>query len=380
MYATRCPTCGAPTPVSLAEPGRLRCRGCGYEGPPPPEVAGALSQAASLVQHRSARERQLSGMQRRLLRSGAGAAIAYLAIGLLGMMPCTCCLVVYIGPEQGDDVTNWLCGGAPVLLLGAAIVAGFVAMRSARRRLGQACSALPPAAPGEPAGCHVCGGPVSGLAGDPFARCTFCGADNLVDTALLSRWHVARAAVIENYGQAALGESRRAGSVTRRAFVTVITLTVLGPVLGICLGGSSAVILDMVEVEPNDGERYAVVETPMGRCIARSERHGALTYLRFDPKLEAAGTPGPRPHAAVTVFDWRALRGLRVHAPNHAYLGPDDAVWDVARVHGVPGRPENRVILLGTAKAGEQRVPPHALCLDASTAPPATPVPVAYQQ
>src|SRR5688572_941870 len=104
MYATRCPSCGAPTPVSLAEPGRLRCHSCGYDGAPPPQVAAALSQAAGLVQQRSARERQLSGMQRRLLRSGAGAALAYIAIGLLGMLPCTCCLVVYVGPEHGDDV------------------------------------------------------------------------------------------------------------------------------------------------------------------------------------------------------------------------------------------------------------------------------------
>ncbi len=90
MLTARCPGCGAPCPASLASPDELWCAACGRRGPPSPEAAAALREAAAIVASIGASERQLGAAQRaRLassLRSTLFRALA-LAFGVLVLCP-----------------------------------------------------------------------------------------------------------------------------------------------------------------------------------------------------------------------------------------------------------------------------------------------------
>ena len=75
MIAVRCPSCGRPSPVFLGRPDVLRCPGCGYLGPPPPDALQPLHHVARVLAGIDQRERQLTHAQCRTLllgRRGAG--------------------------------------------------------------------------------------------------------------------------------------------------------------------------------------------------------------------------------------------------------------------------------------------------------------------
>lgn len=380
MYAARCPGCGAPAPLTLAEPNRLRCPSCGYDGASPPGVAAHLGAAAEQLFRDRERARQLGNAQRRLIASGFWSSVVYVALGLAVLIPCPCCLWLAFRPDEAFDAADFSCIAVPVLVSLLGLAGGLVVIARARRRLAEACAAVPPAGPGEPAGCHVCGGPVAPDPGSPFARCPYCKADNLVDPSLLARWRVRRERAHDHYEEVARRESGGVGRAFTWSMVALVGLTGAGPVLGALIGIVIAVSVDYVEDEPVDAARYTVVDTPVGRCIASvTNDDGPLTYMAFAPTVtdDVGSYPDARPAAEIPTFGWRELEGLRVRLPNQSWLAAEDVDLTVARVHGVYLRPENRARLTGPGIEGEsETVSPEALCLAPGAASPVPPIPL----
>lgn len=184
MLTARCPGCGRPAPLSLARPGQLRCPACGYDGPPPPEVREQLAQAAALLSQVELGRRQLSRSQRRALTSAWAGTVGYLlSFGVL-LLPLAGCLACGVSAAREGEDTNWwmltVCS-APTILLSLTGILGLLFIVERRRRLEEACAAIPPLHPGQAARCHVCGGDLAQEHGtDAIVRCDYCAADNLV--------------------------------------------------------------------------------------------------------------------------------------------------------------------------------------------------------
>lgn len=67
MYAVRCPNCGKPGPVALAQPDHFACDTCEFAGPIDLELTETLCRVDSLVSTHDVRERQMSRFQQRLV-------------------------------------------------------------------------------------------------------------------------------------------------------------------------------------------------------------------------------------------------------------------------------------------------------------------------
>lgn len=158
MLAAYCPQCGAPNPVSLVAPRELTCSHCHYRGSPPPEVVAELPRAAQLVGQMDARRRQLSGLQKRALLSRSAGCLYLVLLGLFARgfagMGVSCAT-----GEQTPPTWMLVLGFLPVVVMLISGGLGGWWIRREQRRLEEACAAVPPDAPGEPARCHLCGAP-----------------------------------------------------------------------------------------------------------------------------------------------------------------------------------------------------------------------------
>ena len=87
MITTNCPSCGVPTPVSLAFPDMMSCPSCGFSGPVPTEAGERLKSAAELVQSQDARLRQLTKRERQTLESGWIFYLIYGGVSVVFLTP-----------------------------------------------------------------------------------------------------------------------------------------------------------------------------------------------------------------------------------------------------------------------------------------------------
>ncbi|MFO0551415.1 MAG: hypothetical protein U0271_23695 [Polyangiaceae bacterium] len=286
MLAAACPQCGANTRVTIAQPGELRCRTCGYVGAPTPDVERALRAAQAVLQSLDARYRQLSATQRLALRrstTGLGCAGGivvfvgggFISLALLGG------LALFLGLKL--DTILWLV--APAAFFFAGSLPALAGMFRARQRLNRTAVALPPLGAGEPACCRVCGAPLNipdrstGL-----ARCGFCRADNVVDRDAMARAQESKQGALVSFE----AQLRREASAIRRSTTWTLPLLLsLGPLSAI--GGCVSSQLWMkhkrsTEIAPPVGEVALVDVGAPGTCVGHYSRDSrGVTSIEFEP-------------------------------------------------------------------------------------------------
>ena len=163
MIAVECPQCGAPTPAFPLAPERIHCRGCRYQGPPRPEVVEQIRAAAQQLGAAQAQHaRHLSAAQARVLTSLLRNRKALHWVLILLLVPlgsCAGCSVLMVGVED-PELGLALIFGLPLVFFATAAFLASRKLSAQVRELSDACAAVPPAAPGAPAQCHLCGGPL----------------------------------------------------------------------------------------------------------------------------------------------------------------------------------------------------------------------------
>ncbi|WP_437762701.1 hypothetical protein WMF27_44895 [Sorangium sp. So ce281] len=286
MLAVHCPRCGRPAPVSLASPDRMACAACHYRGPLPGEAAQGLRAAAHVVFQTDVRRRQLSEALRRRLVTASRRHARLLVVFALASVPITLLgalivLGVWVSPDtEGNVITGGMVVAAwlGTVGTGAAVLA---VMRSRQRRLEEACAARPPAAPGEPAACHVCGAPLG--AGDgAIARCGFCAADNLVAAPVLERVRARQVVILRSFEQAVSAELASFGRATSGAAAVVVATALAVPVASFVLAVAVTLVGESRRSPVDAAVTYAVVGTPLGQCIGKiMPGKGGGTAVRF---------------------------------------------------------------------------------------------------
>lgn len=358
MLTSACPQCGRPIPLSLATPDRVTCAACGFAGASPPDVRGRLAAAARILQSIHARERQLTGQQRRALTSSRGAAIGYwLTTALVGLPLLACGGLGTFLALEGKQAS--LSGAALALApLALFVIAAVLGQRWVNRRysaLRIACAALPPAGPGQPAACHVCGAPLA-QSTSAIARCGHCAADNVVAPDALAAAAASRATAVSDFEGAVRREATLTRSVAKQATLAIVVSAIGAPFFTVAVVFVGAVVLSMIEGPVDATYRYGVVETGGGKCVAH-------VYPRADGKWLlgwGARPPAGKPSIEVrdTADDLPAMSandfvGKRVRA------GTDNRppAGVIERVHG------NRLAGNGAVIAGRSWTI-EGLCLD----------------
>ncbi len=251
----------------------MSCAACGYQGPPPAESAHSLRTAAQIVFQSDVRSRQFSAALRSKLASADRRRQRYLLVFILVALPITLfSMVMALGIAVDDDTEGNLFMGSLIALAWIATVGsgalGLALVLRRQRQLVEACAARPPQAPGEPAACHICGAPLAGGV-EGVVRCTFCGADNLVDPRVLARLRhrqsVAQYAIEQEVG----AELRSFEHVTTQTSAALAATALAIPI------GTTVLLLILLFAlnarrEPVDAKiRYVAVSTPVGRCIGK---------------------------------------------------------------------------------------------------------------
>ncbi|WP_437334927.1 hypothetical protein [Sorangium sp. So ce394] len=325
MLAVHCPRCGRPAPVSLASPDLMECAACHYRGPPPAEAAQGLRAAAHVVFQTDARRRQLSDALRRMLVAASRRHARLLVVFSLASVPITALaaiilLGVWVSPDtEGNLVTGGMVVAAwlGTVGTGAAVLA---LMRRRQRRIEEACAARPPAAPGEPAACHVCGAPLGGGDG-AIARCGFCAADNLIAPAVLERVRARQVVILRSFEQAVSAELASFGRATSGAAAAVVATAVVVPIAAFVLA-IAAVLVGESRRRPIDATvRYAAVSTPVGQCIGKIvPKADGGTVVRFGGfrRVELPEEQAIAPGAPVEAVSPGALVGRFVTAKQGA--------------------------------------------------------------
>ncbi|AUX48893.1 hypothetical protein SOCE26_104360 [Sorangium cellulosum] len=308
MLAVHCPRCGRPAPVSLASPDLMACAACHYRGPPPADASHGLRAAAHVLFQTDVRRRQLSEALRRTLATASRRHARLLVVFALAAVPVTgFCAVMLLGMWVSPNTEGNLVMGAMTVAAwlgtvgtGAAVLA-FVRRR--QRRIEEACAARPPAAPGEPAACHVCGAPLDGGdgGGGVIARCGFCAADNLVAPAVLERARARQVVLLRSFEQAVSAELAAFSRATSGAAAAVVAIALAVPAAVVVIAMIVVITAESRRVPADVTVRYVVVGTPVGQCVGKiAVRKDGSTVVLFssfrrdelpEEQLIAPGSP-----------------------------------------------------------------------------------------
>ncbi len=229
-----------------------------------------MASAAAVLARMDRAMRQLSGdridavhvARRKLQRERR------LAYGLMALTSGV--LVVLAAP--GVIVPTFSSWATPLsILAGVAAVAvlGRIALGGMRRRIAvleDSWAATPPVAPGEPAACHVCGGPV--VAGDDpaVARCPYCGADNLVDHDVLERVARASSAVVTNLDRAIEEQASSLADVMGETHTSLLALLVTIPIVAPVFTLASSLVVGSIETPFDSSARYGFGKSYGTKC------------------------------------------------------------------------------------------------------------------
>ncbi|WP_437577134.1 hypothetical protein [Sorangium sp. So ce887] len=325
MLAVHCPRCGRPAPVSLASPDLMACAACPYRGPPPGEAAQGLRAAAHVVFQTDVRRRQLSDALRRMLVTASQRHARLLVVFALASVPITAfaallLLGLWVSPDtEGNLVTGGMVVASWLGTVGAG-AAVLVLMRRRQRRIEEACAARPPAVPGEPAACHVCGAPLGGGDG-AIARCGFCAADNLVAPAVLERVRARQVVILQSFEQAVSAELASFGRATSGAAAAVVATALVVPVAAFVLAVAAVLVGESRRLPIDATVRYVVVSTPVGQCVgkivSKTEGGSAVRFGGFR-RAELPEEQAIAPGAPVEAVSPRSLVGRFVTAKNGA--------------------------------------------------------------
>lgn len=346
----------------------MRCGGCGFQGPPPPEDAARLARAQQIVQEANVRERQLGPLQTRMLTSELALNLLYAVAAALALVPYLCCvwLVITVGTERGDYLTS-VVAVFPVALLLVFVASGFFFLRARLKKIRVSLMSLPPLEAGHAASCRLCGGDIQ--VGDVRAvvRCSYCDADNLVDPAWLRSQERARDATLDSFEADVGSQARIARQAFRSAWRGLAVAFVLAAPLTVCIWFAAYIAATGVEGDVLD-ERYTAVQYPEAVCLAR-----VLDYDEDSVQIHGTTDTGENgifyaPPEQVATFGPDQLTALRlVH-----YQSGDEGM--VESVVGLPLTNRNQVYLRyedGTRQA----VYPSWTCLAEGQASPVPPRP-----
>lgn len=239
MIAVECPQCGAATPAFPLTPDRVSCRACRYDGPPKPEVVAQLRDAGARLGAASAHEARQVGavhaagvlsLLHNRTRLHRLLWVLLLPFGLLG----TC--TVFATVIDDPNYTLALICAVPLLLFGAAMLFGSRYLDAQARKLATAIGAIPPATPGAPAQCHLCGASLPPATNEsPIARCRHCGTDNVASPELLDDIVKRRRTTIGAFERDLAGQASNMAIRSASAVTLVFILGIAAPFAG-CLG------------------------------------------------------------------------------------------------------------------------------------------------
>lgn len=297
----------------------MGCVACGYRGAPPAGVSQGLRAAAHLVFQADVRRRQFSESMRRTLVSASRAHARFLVVFAVASLPMTgfCALMllgIWVGHDSdGDAFLGGITVAAWLVTLGAGVL-GVLLVRRRQRRLEEQCSAHPPAAPGEPATCHVCGAPPSSGAGG-VARCAFCGADNLVAPRVLERVRARQAITLQSFEQAVSAEIATFERATSGASAAIVAGAVATPIATFSLAIIALLVAESRRLPVDGAVRYAAVDTPFGQCIGKLRaREGGGVEVGFSawrpsglPEEQTLASGAPSEPLAAEAFIGRTV-------------------------------------------------------------------------
>ncbi len=369
MLATDCPRCGAPSPIHVGAQA-LDCASCRTRSPVPPAVRARLDAADQALAKVDMRQRQFGQRTRWLIthawiRVGIfGCLTAVLTVPFVGLAWIGVALAMEQRGLEVRDLVFLMPCAAPLLLMLLAGGIGLAAVRRRAQRLREACAADPPRVPGAPAGCHVCGGPVSPDGTDPIARCGYCGADNVVTPDVMARAGARRSRSLDELEAHLREHADAAGRGMRRLQLTLFGFASLAPMLGFCGGCCAAWSITGIDTEPNLEVEYFWSDgpDPSTRCVGYVDwREEGQARIRR-PDIGHCGNSHPEmvPDAELPpMFSVDTLVGRRMRQ----YRGDTFQEGVVLRVHGeLDGR--NRAIVLVDTEHGprEREMMPTCLC------------------
>lgn len=353
MLIVSCPQCGGPTRVALASPDTLLCRRCGYHGPPDSGVQGELHAAAHTLTTLDRRFRQLTTTQRRLLvreRSSRFRLIFLFSLLFGPFLLCAISGMVFLLGRRAYPELSIICAG-PMVFFGC--VAGTLLLLRIRyrRRLESACAALPPPEHGGPAECRVCGGPLPAAevsagtaAEEAFVRCSYCDADNLVAPDVLRRMAKRSHGVIVDINGEVRKEGTRLGYVSGLSTLTVIAVGLLAPLSCCALSYGMSQWLWTVERPVDETDRYLLVESSKGPCIARVNKRlsdGSAHLILYGTRKPDRSANYVAGAARETPFSALAVAGTSVLVTTPQGSKPGR----VLRVYKAPLDPANRAVV-----------------------------------
>lgn len=297
MLTARCPHCGAPARVVLVHD-HVDCGHCGerfaFEG----EIEARVVAARALIASLDVRRRQLTETERRALgRAGFAHGCFVLVLVVLALafgVPIAMLGSAFFdpgGPPPLGQVAWFFL--PPVLVFVVFVVPSIAYDRSLRRRrrvLEDACAAVPPEGPGQPATCHLCGAPLlHSKTSEGIVRCASCAADNVVDPVVLARAARRETATLDDFE----AEVKAHGTSTAGAALRGVTLL---PVYGVlvlaatCFAWAFALVKAVdVEGPIDDTVDLGLATTDVGRCfvdraIARARGDAVVGFSPVDPR------------------------------------------------------------------------------------------------
>jgi hypothetical protein len=242
--------------------------------------------ASAIVARGAARERQIRGSLRSVVARGQSYGFFTALLGVVGIAPIGLFTAVMIlGVAVGDDSTgDAFMVSAILLALLASLALVVLATRlvmTRQRALERAFSAVPPAAPGEAAACHVCGGELAARA-EGVVRCTYCATDNIVRPAVLARLESTRAGAFASLGEAVTKKLAELQQATFSAGVISFVGALVAP-LGVGVTALAIAVVYSLQSHPADpAVAYVIVQENGRACI------GALK-TKSDPPIVAFG-------------------------------------------------------------------------------------------
>lgn len=306
-------------PANLADPSALRCAACGFFGAPPPEIGGRLHAARGVLFGLDVRLRQLSAAQRRALTNAANYRLEFILISAILAVLLSCWAIPGVtsvlsphDPTDDRGVSALLLAVLPLCSFTALALIVYRVLRRKHQALEDACAARPPREKGEPAGCHVCGAPLSAGGADFVARCAFCQADNIVDPQVLTRAGGQQVSAADAIERSVEREARATAGATGLAGALMLPAAIAMPFLAVLWIIILSLPLIFIELPANTKYRYVAVSTPAGQCIARlRKKRTGEQYLDFG-STPPEGVPeqeAPKEGAELETFDAMAMMG-----------------------------------------------------------------------
>ncbi|MBL8112127.1 MAG: hypothetical protein JNK60_04535 [Acidobacteria bacterium] len=250
-----------------------------------------LEAAASLLAREEKATRQLAGRARSAALDGRRGRRLFTVVAVLVLLPTALATLAAGGLLLGQEVPSYsLFAFACLPLAATALTLVFTGrfVSASHEALATASAAQAPDRPGEPARCRVCGAPLE--SGSPgIARCGFCAADNVVTPAALARTVHLSIADLARLEADVLAAARAVGSAAKRASLALVLSGVLAPVVAVGVTVGVALALAAVPVGISETNRYALVATPLGPCVAR------VTAYRDHVRLSYGGEKGLAP-------------------------------------------------------------------------------------